>query len=154
MTESLELVHRHGDHIAVAVAGSGVEPMRYVYRPEARREAPKPYIHPLCTLSDRVVTDYRPNDHRWHKGLQLTASHLSGQNLWGGTTHVHGEGYPALPERVGSTAHRIFDEVAVRGGRATVAERLSRHPHTGDLWADEARRIGVHEWTPRPAAGR
>lgn len=30
-----------------------------MYRPEARREAPKPHIHPLRTLSDWVVTDYR-----------------------------------------------------------------------------------------------
>ncbi|WP_392674656.1 PmoA family protein [Streptomyces sp. LN785] len=145
MTEALDLVHRHGDHVAVSVAGSGVELMRYVYRPEARWEAPKPYIHPLRTLSDRVVTDYRPNDHRWHKGLQLTASHVSGQNLWGGNTYVHGEGYLALPDRVGSMAHRGFDDVSVRGGRATVAERLSWHPNSGELWADEVRRIEVHD---------
>ncbi|WP_345495963.1 DUF6807 family protein [Streptomyces flavovirens] len=39
-----------------------------------------------------MVTDYRPHDHRWHKGLRMTASHLSGQNLWGGNTYVHGRG--------------------------------------------------------------
>ena len=60
-----------------------------------------------------MVTDYRPHDHRWHKGLRMTASHLSGQNLRGGNTYVHGEGYLALPERVGSMAHAGFDEVSV-----------------------------------------
>ncbi|MFD9502649.1 PmoA family protein [Streptomyces sp. NPDC060035] len=145
MTETVELVHRHGDHLAVSVAGSGVELLRYVYRAEAPWEAPKPYIHPLRTLSGRVVTDYRPNDHRWHKGLQMTASHLSGQNLWGGNTYVHGEGYRALPERVGSMAHRRFDEVSVHDGGAGITERLSWHPHSGEIWAEETRRIEVHD---------
>ena len=39
------------------------------------------------------MTGYRPSDHRWHKGLQMTSSHLSGQNFWGGNSYVHGEGY-------------------------------------------------------------
>ncbi|MFI6290470.1 DUF6807 family protein [Nonomuraea sp. NPDC050790] len=26
------------------------------------------------TLDGDVVTGYRPHDHRWHKGLQMTAS--------------------------------------------------------------------------------
>ncbi|WP_406389857.1 PmoA family protein [Streptomyces sp. NBC_00887] len=145
MTKTVELVHVHGDHLAVSVAGSGVELLRYVYRAEAPWEAPKPYIHPLRTLSGRVVTDYRPHDHRWHKGLQMTASHLSGQNLWGGNTYVHGEGYLALPERVGSMAHRGFDEVSVHDGGAGITERLTWHPHGGEVWAEEVRRIEVHD---------
>lgn len=148
MTGRLDLTHRHGDHIAVSVGGSGTELLRYVYRPEAAWEAPKPYIHPLRTLLGRVVTGYRPNDHRWHKGLQLTASHLSGQNLWGGNTYVPGEGYQPLPERVGSMAHRGFDEVSVREDGVTVAERLSWHPYSGELWAEEARRVEVHDVHP------
>ncbi|MDQ0792355.1 PmoA family protein [Streptomyces sp. B1I3] len=145
MTRAVELVHRHGDHLSVTVAGSGIELMRYVYRAEDAWEAPKPYIHPLRTLSGRVVTGYRPHDHRWHKGLQMTASHLSGQNLWGGNTYVRGEGYLALPERVGSMAHIGFDEVSVHEGGARFTERLTWHPHGGGLWADETRRIEVHD---------
>lgn len=145
MTHSLELTHHHGHHIAVTVADSGVELLRYVYRAEDPWEAPKPYIHPLRTLSGRVVTDYRPNDHRWHKGLQMTASHLSGQNLWGGNSYVHGKGYQALPERVGSMAHAGFDEVSVHDDGIRLAERLTWHPHSGEHWADETRRIEVHD---------
>ncbi|MFE6974094.1 PmoA family protein [Streptomyces sp. NPDC057682] len=145
---SLELTHRHGDHLAVACADTGVELLRYVYRPEAAWEAPKPYIHPLRTLAGHTVTGYRPHDHRWHKGLQMTASQLSGQNLWGGNTYVRGEGYLPLPERVGSMAHRGFDEVTVAADRVTVAERLTWHPHDGAPWADETRRIEVHEVRP------
>ncbi|WP_299541218.1 PmoA family protein [uncultured Streptomyces sp.] len=151
MNPTPTLIHHHGDHIAVAAPGTGVELLRYVYRPEAAWEASKPYIHPLRTLSGRAVTGYRPNDHRWHKGLQMTASHLSGQNLWGGNSYVHGEGYRALPDRVGSMAHRGFDAVAARDGSAVLTERLTWHPYTGETWADELRRVEVH--AVDPAAG-
>ncbi|MET7447513.1 PmoA family protein [Streptomyces sp. NPDC005508] len=145
MTKAVDLVHRHGEHLSVIASESGVELLRYVYRAEDAWEAPKPYIHPLRTLSGQVVTGYRPNDHRWHKGLQMTASHLSGANLWGGNSYVHGKGYRALPERVGSMAHASFDEVSVHDGGARFAERLTWHPRSGELWAEETRRIEVHD---------
>ncbi|MGW1319975.1 DUF6807 domain-containing protein [Streptomyces sp. NPDC002426] len=145
MTKAVDLVHRHGEHLSVIASESGVELLRYVYRAEDAWEAPKPYIHPLRTLSGQVVTGYRPNDHRWHKGLQMTASHLSGANLWGGNSYVHGEGYRPLPERVGSMAHAGFDEVSVHDGGARFAERLTWHPRSGELWAEETRRIEVHD---------
>ncbi|MFJ8923332.1 PmoA family protein [Streptomyces sp. NPDC102415] len=145
MTKTVDLVQRHGEHLSVIASESGVELLRYVYRAEDAWEAPKPYIHPLRTLSGQVVTGYRPNDHRWHKGLQMTASHLSGANLWGGNSYVHGEGYRALPERVGSMAHAGFDEVSVHDGGARFAERLTWHPRSGELWAEETRRIEVHD---------
>ncbi|WP_371597082.1 PmoA family protein [Streptomyces sp. NBC_00564] len=144
----LRIVHAHGESITISEVGTGVELLSYVYRPEAAWEAPKPYLHPLRTLANNVVTDYRPNDHRWHKGLQMTASHLSGQNLWGGNTYVHGKGYVELPERVGSMAHVAFDRVESDDSRAVIVERLTWHPYDGDLWADEERRIEVHDVDP------
>ncbi|MHC5906442.1 DUF6807 domain-containing protein [Streptomyces sp. S6] len=144
----MRLVHAHGEHITVTEPVTGVELLSYVYRAEADWEAPKPYIHPLRTLAGDVVTDYRPNDHRWHKGLSLTASHLSGANLWGGNSYVHGEGYLAIPERVGSMRHVGFDEVSAADGRAVIAERLTWHPYDGELWAEETRRVEVHDVDP------
>ncbi|ANP53738.1 hypothetical protein J2Z21_007977 [Streptomyces griseochromogenes] len=148
MSGGLRLVHAHGERITVTEAATGVELFAYVYRPEAAWEAPKPYLHPVRTLAGDVVTDYRPDDHRWHKGLSLTASHLSGANLWGGNTYVRGKGYLELPERVGSMAHSGFDEVGTDGERAVIAERLTWHPHGGELWAREARRIEAHDVDP------
>ncbi|MET8977218.1 PmoA family protein [Streptomyces sp. NPDC004539] len=145
MSQELRVVHAHGEHITVTEPVTGVELLSYVYRAEADWEAPKPYIHPLRTLAGDVVTDYRPNDHRWHKGLSLTASHLSGANLWGGNSYVHGEGYLALPERVGSMRHAGFDEVTAADGRVVIAERLTWHPYDGELWAEETRRVEVHD---------
>ncbi|MFJ6833953.1 PmoA family protein [Streptomyces sp. NPDC091209] len=144
----LRVVHTHGERIAISEVSTGVELLNYVYRPEAAWESPKPYLHPLRTLAGNVVTDYRPNDHRWHKGLQMTASHLSGQNLWGGNTYVQGQGYLELPERVGSMAHDAFEEVAADGGGAVIAERLTWHPYDGELWAGEERRVEVHDVDP------
>ncbi|MFJ1613480.1 MULTISPECIES: PmoA family protein [unclassified Streptomyces] len=145
MSGPLRITHAHGDRITVTEERGGIDLISYVYRPEAAWEAPKPYVHPLRTLADNVVSDYRPNDHRWHKGLQMTASHLSGQNLWGGNTYVHGQDYQPLPERVGSMAHTGFDEVAAEAGRAVIAERLSWRHHDGTHWADEQRRIELHD---------
>ncbi|MET8786551.1 MULTISPECIES: PmoA family protein [unclassified Streptomyces] len=145
MTAKPRVVHTHGDRITLTEPTTGVELFAYVYAPEAAWEAPKPYLHPMRTLAGDIVTGYRPHDHRWHKGLQLTASHLSGQNLWGGNTYVHGEGYLALPELVGSMAHAGFDEITADDGGAVIAERLTWHPHGGALWAEEERRIEVHD---------
>ncbi|MFF3615859.1 PmoA family protein [Streptomyces sp. NPDC002580] len=144
----LRIVHTHGERIAIAEVSTGVDLLTYVYRPEAAWESPKPYLHPLRTLAGDVVTGYRPNDHRWHKGLQMTASHLSGQNLWGGNTYVHGKGYLELPERVGSMAHVTFEKVAGEGSGALIAERLTWHPYDGELWAEEERRVEVHDVDP------
>ncbi|MQY37084.1 hypothetical protein SRB17_50870 [Streptomyces sp. RB17] len=148
MTDGLRVVHAYGDRITVSEPATGVELFAYVYRPEAAWEAPRPYLHPVRTLSGAVVTGYRPNDHRWHKGLSLTASHLSGANLWGGNTYVHGQGYVELPERVGSMRHTGFGQVSAAGDRAVITERLTWHPYDGALWAEEERRIEVHDVDP------
>lgn len=82
---------------ALVVEHAGVELARYVVQSHAPAfEAPKPYLHPLRTLAGDVVTNYRPHDHRWHKGLQLTCTDLSDHNIWGGHTWVEGTGYTAL----------------------------------------------------------
>ncbi|WP_433918029.1 PmoA family protein [Streptomyces canus] len=141
---SIRVSHVHGEHIAVEAA-NGTEILRYVYRPDPEAfEAKKPYAHPVRTLGGRTVTGYRPNDHRWHKGLQMTASHLSGQNFWGGNCYVHGQGYLPLPERVGSMRHDGFPVLSVEDDRLTVAEELTWVENGGSEWAREVRGITVH----------
>ncbi|MBY8341500.1 PmoA family protein [Streptomyces spinosirectus] len=141
---SIHVQHAHGDHIAVA-APDGTEILRYVYRPDPDAfESRKPYAHPLRTLGGRTVTGYRPSDHRWHKGLQMTASHLSGQNFWGGNCYVHGEGYQRLPERVGSMRHDGFPEFTVEDDRLAFTEALTWVENGGAEWAREVRQITVH----------
>lgn len=113
----------------------GVEVLRYVYLPDMpATESPKPYFHPLRTLSGNLVTCYRPHDHRWHKGLQLTASHVSGQNFWGGGTYVHGSGYVDLPNN-GTMRHEEWLSPGV--------ERLTWWTRDGEHWVDEIRTFAV-----------
>ncbi|MGV9454082.1 DUF6807 domain-containing protein [Streptomyces sp. NPDC003635] len=141
---SIRVSHAYGEHLTVA-APNGTEILRYVYRPDPDAfESRKPYAHPLRTLAGNTVTGYRPSDHRWHKGLQMTASHLSGQNFWGGNCYVHGEGYLRLPERVGSMRHDGFPVLEVEDDTLTLAEDLTWIANDGREWAREARGITVH----------
>ncbi|MFB8775245.1 DUF6807 domain-containing protein [Streptomyces broussonetiae] len=141
---SIRVGHAPGEHITVTAPG-GTEILRYVYRPDPDPfESRKPYAHPVRTLAGRTVTGYRPSDHRWHKGLQMTASHLSGQNFWGGNSYVHGEGYLALPERVGSMRHDGFDALTATDDRCAVTEKLTWVAHGGAEWARERRGLLVH----------
>lgn len=141
---NIRVHHVHGEHVAVETA-DGVEILRYVYRPDPEAfESRKPYAHPLRTLAGRTVTGYRPSDHRWHKGLQMTASHLSGQNFWGGNSYVHGQGYLPLPERVGSMRHDGFGSFTADAEQLSFTEELTWLAHGGQEWAREERGIRVH----------
>ncbi|MGW0908428.1 DUF6807 domain-containing protein [Streptomyces sp. NPDC002853] len=140
---TIQVTHIHGERITVT--SGGVELLSYVYAPDPDAfEARKPYIHPLRTLAGHQVSGYRPNDHRWHKGLQMTASHLSGQNFWGGNSYVHGEGYLRLPERVGSMRHDGFCALDVDEDRLHLTEELTWIENGGQEWAREERDITVH----------
>lgn len=135
--------HVHGERIGVTV--NGTEVMRYVYAPDpVAFESRKPYAHPLRTLAGATVTGYRPNDHRWHKGLQMTASHLSGQNFWGGNSYVRGEGYQPRHELVGSMRHDGFDTFEVADDRLDFTELLTWVENGGEEWAHERRGVALH----------
>ncbi|WP_320785123.1 PmoA family protein [Streptomyces sp. CRN 30] len=152
MSDTIRVSHLHGEHLAVATA-DGTEILRYVYRPDPDPfESRKPYAHPVRTLAGNTVTGYRPNDHRWHKGVQMTASHLSGQNFWGGNCYVHGRGYLPLPERVGSMRHDGFADLTVEDDRLTVTEDLTWIENGGAEWAREERGLTVHSADARAGA--
>jgi Methane oxygenase PmoA len=71
----------------------------------------------------------------------MTASHLSGENFWGGGSYVRGRGYVDLPN-VGT----IRDErlgTRTEGGRLTITERLAWHTRAGERWIDERRTLTV-----------
>lgn len=42
----------------------------------------KPYFHPLATPGGVVLTDLRPADHPWHRGLWWSWKHINGLNYW------------------------------------------------------------------------
>jgi predicted dehydrogenase len=142
--------HKHDSVLTATTAGR--ELLRYHYRPQIDPfECPSPYFHPLRTLSGGVVTDNRPNDHRWHKGFTMTASHLSGQNFWGGGSYVagpQGGGYQDLPN-VGRMEHTGFEPVRQdsTGDDATAGftETLDWITAEGELWLREQRTVSVRD---------
>jgi hypothetical protein len=138
--------HRHGHSLGVGVGS--VEILRYVYGAHMPQfEAPKPYLHPMRTLSGALVSAYRPWDHRWHKGLQMTWSHVSGQNFWGGHTYVHGTGYIPL-DNVGSMRHDEFDVIDHDDAEFAFTEKLTWVTQAGESWVSEVRRLRIHSVDP------
>lgn len=135
------------DNTQLAVTVGGVQIATYVYRPDTpRTESPKPYLYPLRTLSGAPVGVYRPWDHRWHKGLQLTWSHLSGQNFWGGPSFEQGapgHGY-VWRENHGRQLHSSFERVDADTQDASVVERLDWVASTDEKWIEETRTLRFH----------
>jgi hypothetical protein len=133
------------ENAQITACVGGHELFRYHYRPPLDPfECPAPYFHPLRTLGGGLVTTLRPHDHRWHKGLAMTISHLSGQNFWGGFTYVHGAengGYVRLPN-VGSLAHRDFGPKPETGHGFT--ESVDWISAEGERWIAESRGVAVH----------
>lgn len=48
--------------------------------------APRPYFHPVRTLSGVAVTEHQPPDHPWHLGLAYSWPVVNTWNFWGGPT--------------------------------------------------------------------
>ncbi|WP_026818686.1 PmoA family protein [Arthrobacter castelli] len=136
MPESLSL-RRTDDSLIVKTAG--VDIARYVFEPTApTAEAPKPFLHPLRTLRGAPLSVHRPWDHRWHKGLQMTWSHVSDANFWGGPTYSRDGGYQ-WRDNLGSIRHETFTSVTDTGPEVSFAERLQWVSPSGDQWMDETR---------------
>ena len=118
----LNLVHTFGQSVECRTDAGSL--FRYVYEPEMdQRESPMTYFHPICTLAGNEVTIFRPHDHRWHKGLVMTASHLSGQNFWGGPSYVRDKGYVQL-ENNGSVKHRRWEDMRCSEEGVSLKEHL------------------------------
>lgn len=127
------------DDRALTATVGDVELFRYTYRPDTPAfECPCPYFHPLRTLVGETVTCHRPHDHRWHKGLAMTASHVSGQNFWGGGSYVRGEGYVNLPN-VGTLRHKDFSSLTDTG----FTEDVDWITQVGEHWIAERRSVAV-----------
>ncbi|GGU28481.1 PmoA family protein [Lentzea flava] len=135
------VITRQDDEVLVVSVGD-VELFTYVHRPSTPAfEGPKPYLHPVRTLAGDVVTAFRPHDHRWHKGVQMTATDVSGENFWGGVTYVRDQGYVALPN-VGTMRH---EEFTIAEDDLRIDELLSWFTEAGQHWVDERRSFTVRD---------
>jgi hypothetical protein len=79
---------------ALEIGSGGRLLFRYVFRPETPGdESPRPYLHPVLTLAGAELTNFRPNDHRWHHALSYTLTRVEGVNFWGGGSYRREDGY-------------------------------------------------------------
>jgi Methane oxygenase PmoA len=126
---------------SVSARWGGAELFRYVCRPDDPPvESPRPYLHPVRTLAGQPVTDCRPGDHPWHKGISWSLPNVGAENFWGGPTYRRGDGYVQLGNN-GTVRHDGFGARWARGGRASLAERLTWVTAAGETLFTERRRI-------------
>ncbi|WP_041820163.1 DUF6807 domain-containing protein [Streptomyces davaonensis] len=94
------------DTPVLRVAGRPVG--RYVTRPELpARLSPRPYLHPVTTLSGTAVTELQPADHLHHLGVGVAVPDVEGRNFWGGRTYVRDQG-PTEQDNHGAQRHAAF----------------------------------------------
>ncbi|WAZ27053.1 PmoA family protein [Streptomyces cinnabarinus] len=94
------------DTPVLRVAGRPVG--RYVTRPELPdRLSPRPYLHPVTTLSGTAVTELQPADHLHHLGVGVAVPDVEGHNFWGGRTYVRDQG-PTELDNHGAQRHSGF----------------------------------------------
>jgi hypothetical protein len=127
------------------VAGRTVA--RLVTRPELPETlSPRPYLHPVTTLSGQAVTDLCPDDHPHHLGVGVAVADVEGHNFWGGRTFVRGRG-PTELDNHGVQRHtgftrrtddRFTHELSwVAAGRELLREErtVAAVPLTSAAWA-------------------
>ena len=128
---------------------AGAELFRYVYLPDDPPvESPRPYLHPVRTLAGSAVTDCRPGDHPWHKGISWSLPNVGSENFWGGPTYRRGDGYIQLDNN-GTMRHDGFGPVQASRSKAggpaanwiTLAERLTWVTAAGEALFAEQRHL-------------
>ena len=101
--------------------------------------SPRPYLHPVSTLSGVVVSAQHPADHDWHLGVGVALPDVNGSSFWGGGTYVHGEGYVLLDNH-GTV---VGDRLEMRDDGFT--QHLRWVGVDGSVLLEEERSVG---WSP------
>lgn len=55
---------------------------KIIWKFNYEKEEGKPYIHPLATINGSVLTELRPSDHPWHRGVWFSWKYINGLNYW------------------------------------------------------------------------
>ncbi|MEL6268837.1 MAG: PmoA family protein [Chloroflexota bacterium] len=163
----LQLTHTYHDRVSASYDGQPL--FEYVYMPQGpATESLKPYFSPLYTLAGDDVTIYRPHDHPWHKGLQMTLTVVNDQNFWGGNTYVPEadrqavatqgairaeSGFPfdpgtdsyALLDNIGRTEHDFWMAITCEENVIFLEHMLSWVTSRGETWLREQRRLTVQK---------
>lgn len=108
---------------------------------------PRPYLHPVRTLTGLPVTEAQPVDHRWHLGASLAMPDVSGTNLWGGRTYVRGTGYTWRRDH-GQIVHVEF----LHQTDSCLVHRLRWQDPDGRTLLEERRSLTARPLADRPDA--
>jgi hypothetical protein len=128
--------HHHSNAVDLTVGGAGI--LRYQSGSALDgRQSPRPFLHPVQTLSGTLVTDSEPPDHSHHLGISVAFSDVSGTNYWGGRTFKPGEGSVMLAN------HGRQQVTDVYSGKDSISEYLDWIGADGGVQAVERRRIQV-----------
>jgi predicted dehydrogenase len=98
--------------------------------------SPRPYLHPVRTLSGVVVSAHHPADHDWHNGVGMAIPDVNGTHFWGGSTYLHGRGYVWLDD------HGVIVGEPPALGRDAFTQDLRWIAHDGSIALHEQRSIG------------
>jgi len=130
----------HSDGLDVVVQNTTIAEYRLGTGIDAVN-TPKPHFHPLRTIGGARVTDFAPEDHPWHQGLQFAFPRVGDHNLWGGGTYLGpDEGYKILQDQ-GMISHRSWDTRELTDGRASWTETLEWTGHEGQALLAERRAV-------------
>ena len=136
MSADFELVADGDSAVEILRAGGGLL-LRYVFRPDTPvEESPRPYAHPVNTLAGEVLTNFRPNDHRWHHALSYTINCVAEHNFWGGASYRKTDGYQWRGDQ-GHQQHVVWLEKSASCLRHTLDWRTG----TGELLLQEERTL-------------
>ncbi len=128
---------RQSDHALALLNGAKV-----VWQVVADPAEGKPYFHPLATPSGMVLTDLRPPDHPWHRGLWFSWKYINGLNYWEEDPQTH---------RSEAATELVESKFEPRGdGSAELKFSLSYHPWNAPAVLTEQRTIEISA----PANGR
>lgn len=116
---------QHGETVlGVVESGASMAPVH----------SPRPHLHPVRTLSGRLMTVVAPSDHRHHYGVSLALPDVNGTTYWGGRTFVEDRG-PTLLSNHG--AQRLESTTALEESR-TLQSQIRWLAHDGrDLLTEQ-----------------
>lgn len=122
----------------ISLQADGIVLANYVFAP---RDAAKPYVHPIHTLSGVPMTAYQPSDHVWHRGLWFAWKYINGVNYWEEAARPE-EGGRQFSD--GRTSCIGTESLSFRNDAAVVIHAISYTAPDGTETLHEDRRVVVH----------
>lgn len=97
----------------------------------------KAFVHPLRTGQGTLLTDFRPADHPWHRGLWFAWKYLNGINFWEEWEGSAGTG------RHGRVVFAGIDDLVRRAEWTTITTTYGYQDPTGLTLLEERRTVRI-----------